>query len=151
MVVHIFNLNAQEAETGRSLCVGGQRGLHSQFQDSQSYVGRFYLKIPKRRKKQGKEEEEEEEKKKEEEEEMIMSNCVGHILTGAWSTPRSQSHKEICVLPYPNPYSHMLWRNILQHLNPHGKSSIVVRYTSAFLSQYLKILLDGFLSRLLLF
>lgn len=61
-------------------------------------------------------EDEEEEKKKEEEEEMMMSNCVVHILTEAWSTPRSQSHKEICVLPYPNPYE---------------KTSVVERYTSA--------------------
>jgi hypothetical protein len=38
MLVHAFILSTWEAEVDRSLWVRGQPGLHSEFQDSQSYV-----------------------------------------------------------------------------------------------------------------
>lgn len=43
MVVHDFHPSTWEAETDGSPWVQGQRGLHSEFQDSQGYVEKFCL------------------------------------------------------------------------------------------------------------
>ena len=43
-LVHAFNTNTWEVETGRSLWIWGQCGLQSEFQDSQSYMIRPCLK-----------------------------------------------------------------------------------------------------------
>ena len=40
LVVHTFNPCPWEAEAGRPLLVGGQPGLQSDFQDSDSYIVR---------------------------------------------------------------------------------------------------------------
>lgn len=39
-----FNPNIQEAQIGRSLRVGDQTGLQSEFQDCQGYMVKSYLK-----------------------------------------------------------------------------------------------------------
>jgi hypothetical protein len=44
MVVHTFNPNSPEAETGNSLLVQGQFGLQSEFQDNQGYTEKPCLK-----------------------------------------------------------------------------------------------------------
>lgn len=44
MVADAFNLNSQETEAIGFLWVQGQCGLHSELQDSQSYVETPYLK-----------------------------------------------------------------------------------------------------------
>jgi hypothetical protein len=36
--VHPFNLSTEEAEVGVDLCIQGQPGLQSEFQDSQSHT-----------------------------------------------------------------------------------------------------------------
>jgi len=41
LVAHIFNPSTQEVETGKSLWVWGQPALHSECQDSQSYIKRL--------------------------------------------------------------------------------------------------------------
>ena len=38
VVVHAFNPSIWETEADRSLYIRGQRGLHSEFQDSQTYI-----------------------------------------------------------------------------------------------------------------
>jgi hypothetical protein len=45
MVAHACNSNTQEAEAGRCLWVQDQLGLHSEFQDSQSYTEKPHLEI----------------------------------------------------------------------------------------------------------
>lgn len=45
MVAYTFN--PSEAEAGRLLCVWGQSVLHSEFQDSQYYKVKTYLKLTK--------------------------------------------------------------------------------------------------------
>jgi hypothetical protein len=44
VVEHAFNPSTWEAEVGRSLCVRGQPGLQSEFQDSQGYTMKPCLK-----------------------------------------------------------------------------------------------------------
>lgn len=44
MVVHTFNPNTEEAETGRSLWDQGQSAGHSEFQARMGFMMRYYLK-----------------------------------------------------------------------------------------------------------
>lgn len=44
MMTHHFSPSTQEAEASRSLQVQGQPGLHREFQDSQGYEEKLYLK-----------------------------------------------------------------------------------------------------------
>jgi hypothetical protein len=44
VAAHAFNPSTQDVEAGGSLRVGGQPELHSEFQASQSYIVRSYLK-----------------------------------------------------------------------------------------------------------
>lgn len=44
VVIHIYNLNIQEAEAGGALDLEGQPGLHNEFQNNQSYSMKFCLK-----------------------------------------------------------------------------------------------------------
>lgn len=44
MVAHVFNPKTGEAEAGGALCVQGQPIVHGEFQVSQGYVARPYLK-----------------------------------------------------------------------------------------------------------
>ena len=43
MVLCVFDPSTQEAEADGPLWIWGQSGLHSDFQDSQSYIVRLYL------------------------------------------------------------------------------------------------------------
>jgi hypothetical protein len=45
VIAHMFSLNPQEAEAGRSEWVWGQPGLHSEFQGNQGYVERLFQKL----------------------------------------------------------------------------------------------------------
>jgi hypothetical protein len=44
MVAYAFSLSSPETEAGRSLLVQIQLGLHNEFQASQGYIARPYLK-----------------------------------------------------------------------------------------------------------
>lgn len=44
MVIHAFNLSIRETEAGGPLWIPGQSSLHSEFQASQSYIAKPYLK-----------------------------------------------------------------------------------------------------------
>lgn len=44
MIAHTFDGSTQEAETGGSLCIQGQGGLHNKFQARQGYIERPCLR-----------------------------------------------------------------------------------------------------------
>jgi hypothetical protein len=43
-MVNAFNLITQKAEAGKFLCIRGQPGLYSEFQESQVYIMRPWLR-----------------------------------------------------------------------------------------------------------
>ena len=53
VMAHTFNPGTQKAEEDGSLCIQGQPGLQSEFQDSQSpYTEKPYVKKKKKRRKE---------------------------------------------------------------------------------------------------